>query len=489
MTNKIINTQSSIINNKLSIVNDSHPTHFESLYPEDSRSREIEQALSFIKAGNSCQLIGLPGAGRSTLLGLLSFNHNVRVKHLGENQKWFHFVLCNFSEIRKKSLLEAEKFLFLSLIDSLKDRKFEEEYKKANGIFKESLELNDEQVLFQGIKKTIDLLAIEKELTVVFLFDRFEEYIPMLTPEFFTNLRILRNRAKYRFSVVFSLNRSLEDLIETSLFADFYEFLAGHFVFLPLMDKSGLDFRISYIEKITEKEIEKGILEEIIKLTGGHGKLTRLSIETVIENEKFEYQSTKSETNSKNKKSNDKNVSDLMAFLLEQKVVLKSLSDIWNSLTPSDQQVISNKLEVRSQQSDVDFFLEKVGLLKNGGIAIPLFESFVSEKINLTIEQSNNLAIALDPNTNEIKKGDIILSDQLTSHEYRLLKFLIENKERTVEREEIINAVWKESQTTQGVTDQALDQLIFRLRKKIEADPNNPTHIQTVKGRGIRFTT
>lgn len=44
--------------------------HFESLYPETARFTEIEKLLSFIKEGNSCQLIGLPGVGRGTLLGL-----------------------------------------------------------------------------------------------------------------------------------------------------------------------------------------------------------------------------------------------------------------------------------------------------------------------------------------------------------------------------------------------------------------------------------
>lgn len=434
------------------------PTHFESLYPNTSRFDEIKRILEFIKEGNSCQLIGLPGAGRSTLLGLLSFNHSVRVKHLEENQKWFHFVLCNFSEVRKKPLFEAEKFLFLSLIDSLRERKFEEEHKKANEIFKESLEFNDEQVLFQGIKKTIDLLAVEKELAIVFLFDRFEEYVPMLTPEFFTNLRILRNRAKYRFSVVFSLNRPLEDLIETSLFADFYEFLAGHHVYLSIMDKQGLDFRISYLEKATGKKIKKEVLDKIINLTSGHGKLTRLSVERMLEEEK---------------------TGEIKKFLLEGKTIQKSLSEIWNSLTPSEQKYI----EISGNE-----FLEKLGILKNNKIAIPLFEAYAKEKIKSAMEQSSNLTIAHDPNTGEIKKGNTILSDRLTSYEYRLLKFLIENSERIVEREEIINAVWKETQTTQGVTDQALDQLIFRLRKKIEDDPNSPTHIQTVKGRGIKFT-
>ena len=71
--------------------------HFESLYPDTTRFAEIEKILSFIKEGNSCQVVSAAGVGRSNLLGLLSYNRNVRIKHLGETQKNFHFVLLNFS--------------------------------------------------------------------------------------------------------------------------------------------------------------------------------------------------------------------------------------------------------------------------------------------------------------------------------------------------------------------------------------------------------
>ena len=450
--------------------------HFESLYPSDSRFPEIEKVLSFIKNGNSCQIIGLPGVGRSNLLGLLSYNTDVRIKHLSENQKWFHFVLLNFSEIRKKPLFEATKFIFLSLSDSLRERKMNEDYKKVNEILNESLKANDELVLFQGLKRAIDFLCIEKELTVVFLFDRFEEYISMLETEFFANLRILRNRAKYRFSVIFSLNRPLEDLIEPMLFADFYEFLAGNIVYLPLFDKPGLDFRISYLEKVSGKKIDKKSIEKVLELTAGHGKLTRLCLEAISA------QDLRSKTY------------DLRKFLLEQKSIIGSLYEIWNSLLPEEQtalkKLISTSEEpIRSPRRCYEvtpprWILEKLGLVKDGVLTIPLLADFI-----LSMKQSSSEVIQYDAVTNEIRKGGIVLSDSLTSSEFKLLKLLLENPDKIIERDEIIKAVWQDAKSTEGVTDQALDQLIFRLRKKIEEDPNNPRHLQTIKGRGIRFVS
>ena len=440
-------------------------SHFEALYPDDTRFKEIEKILSFVKEGHSCQLIGVPGTGRSSLLGLLPYNKNVRIKHLGENQKWFHFVLLNFSEIRKKPLLDATKFMFLGLLDSLRERKMDKEYEAVNTIFKEGLGLNDEMVLFQGLKKTIDFLAVEKELTIVFLFDRFEEYVPTVTSDFFANLRILRNRAKYRFSIVFSTNRPLDDMLEPIFFADFYEFMAGKIVHLPLLDKPGLDFRISYLEKITGKKVDKKVLAEIMKLTGGHGSLTRHCLEAIlaINNQKL--------TSS----------SELIEFFLKQKPIRSVLFGIWNSLNPSEQNILSL---IGFGSYDISY-LENIGLIKNNQLTILLLKEYVKEKMK-TSETPEK--IVFDQNSNEVKKGDLVISDKLTSSEFKLLQFFILNSEKVLDREGVIKTVWEDMQSTVGVTDQALDQLVFRLRKKIENDPNNPTYIQTIKGRGFKFS-
>ncbi len=334
------------------------------------------------------------------------------------------------------------------------------EYEKINNIFKEIPSLDDELVLFQGLKRAIDFLSIEKELTVVFLFDRFEEYAQMLDGSFFANLRVLRNRAKYRFSAIFSLQRPIEDVVDSSIISDFHEFIAGHEVYLKLKDEAGLNFRISYLEKVSGKKIDEKLKEKVISLTGGHGKLTRLCLEAAL--------ATSNEQLATSQK--------LEEFLLEQKSIRGGLFEIWNFLTPAEKKsLVANQLVANS-------YLDNVGLLKDNKLTIPLFENFIS-----TIKQSSHETISHNPSTNEITKGETSISEQLSSSEFKLLKFLIENKDKICEKEEIINNVWKDSKTQQGVTDQALDQIVYRLRKKIEEDPNNPIHIQTIKGRGLKF--
>lgn len=440
-------------------------THFEALYPETSRFSEIEKIISFVKEGNSCQLIGLPGVGRGTLLGFLAYNRNIRLKHLGENQKWFHFVLTNFSEVRNRDLFTVTKFLFLSLVDSLRERGWVNEYELTNQIFKESLGMQDELVLFQGLKRTIDYLSIEKQLTVVFLFDRFEEYVPVLDSTFFSNLRILRNRAKYRFSVVFSLNKPLEDLIDPAVFSEFHEYLAGHTVYMGLSDERGLAFRLSYIEKVTGKQIGEKLKKNLQVITAGHGKMSRLALEACL-----------AET------PNDK---ELITFLLDQRTIQGALKEIWRSFSPVEQLWILNKNRSEGNKS-IELYMQNLQFIIDGKIQIPLFQEFVNRDLSSFSPQSDS--IIYDESTNSIRKGKLILSDDLTSAEFRLLKYFLHNKEQVINRETIIDVVWGENKSIAGVTDQALDQLIFRLRKKIEENPTQPLHLQTVKGRGFLFT-
>jgi Tol biopolymer transport system component/DNA-binding winged helix-turn-helix (wHTH) protein len=67
---------------------------------------------------------------------------------------------------------------------------------------------------------------------------------------------------------------------------------------------------------------------------------------------------------------------------------------------------------------------------------------------------------------------------------FRLLQFLIENRQRAVSKEEIFAAVWAGT----FVTDNALTRAVFQIRKAIGDDPRQPRYIETVPTVGYRFT-
>lgn len=453
--------------------------HFESHYPADSRLREISQIVSYLRQGTSCQLIGLPGSGRGNILGLLSYNREVRKKQFGEYQTWIHFVYMNFSEVRMREVKDVMKFIFLSLADSLRDRNLDDAHTKVTQLFREALVLNDEFVLFQGLKNAVEYLASERKLTSVFLFDHFDEYLPGLTPDFFAHLRVLRDKAKFRFSVVFSVNRPLEDMVEESLISDFYDYFAGHHVYVSLYDAKSAIFRLKYLQKLTGRTLPEEIVQEVFRLTSMHERLLRMSFEAI-----FQPNSPYSHLKEKSKVS-EADVTHLSTYLLQQKTIQKALKQVENVLTPQEQALLRSKHFMKELPGDSLVYLENIGLIQDEELSLPLFAQYLVQ----TRSKKELGKLSYDHTTHTIRRGEEIISESLTAAEFRLLVYLLEHSGQTLERDEIISAVWQDNKSTLGVTDQALDQLVFRLRKKIETDPNDPKHILTVKGRGFKFVS
>lgn len=73
---------------------------------------------------------------------------------------------------------------------------------------------------------------------------------------------------------------------------------------------------------------------------------------------------------------------------------------------------------------------------------------------------------------------------QMTSQEFKVLKFMVQNAERVLSREELLNQVWgyRNYPSTRTV-----DNHILRLRQKLEKDSGNPLHFRTVHSAGYKF--
>jgi DNA-binding winged helix-turn-helix (wHTH) protein len=74
----------------------------------------------------------------------------------------------------------------------------------------------------------------------------------------------------------------------------------------------------------------------------------------------------------------------------------------------------------------------------------------------------------------------------LSAQQFRLLWLLYENQGQVVSRPDIIAVVWGEDEAA-GVSDQALDALIRRLRDRLATIDPNHQYIDTVRGHGIRL--
>ncbi|MFC2160103.1 response regulator transcription factor [Acidobacteriota bacterium] len=89
--------------------------------------------------------------------------------------------------------------------------------------------------------------------------------------------------------------------------------------------------------------------------------------------------------------------------------------------------------------------------------------------------------VEIDFNTHEVHKNRILV--KLTPIEFKLLSYLIKNKNVTVSRDDILNEVWDES----IVSPRTIEPHIVHLRQKLEENPALPKHILAIRGTGYIF--
>ena len=82
----------------------------------------------------------------------------------------------------------------------------------------------------------------------------------------------------------------------------------------------------------------------------------------------------------------------------------------------------------------------------------------------------------------ELKRAgqDVVMTPQ----EFKMLKYFVQNPERVINRDELLNEVWGYEHYPSTRT---VDNHILRLRQKLESDPENPVHFRTVHGAGYKF--
>jgi DNA-binding response OmpR family regulator len=99
------------------------------------------------------------------------------------------------------------------------------------------------------------------------------------------------------------------------------------------------------------------------------------------------------------------------------------------------------------------------------------------------VERLDTGDLVLDAASREVRKRDIEV--RLTAREFDLLWFLASHPRRVFSRDQIMSRVWGYDD---GLDTGTVTVHVRRVREKIEDDPSEPRHLETVWGVGYRFT-
>ncbi len=93
--------------------------------------------------------------------------------------------------------------------------------------------------------------------------------------------------------------------------------------------------------------------------------------------------------------------------------------------------------------------------------------------------------LRLDKETRQVWVNNTQIDPPLSLHQFRLLEALWDAGGSVITRDQVIEAVWPEA-SSEGVSEQAIDALVRRLRERVAETDEEFRYIITVRGHGFR---
>ena len=94
--------------------------------------------------------------------------------------------------------------------------------------------------------------------------------------------------------------------------------------------------------------------------------------------------------------------------------------------------------------------------------------------------------LRIDADSRRVFLQGVELDPPLSLPQYRLLELLYANPDRVCTREEVVQAVWPEA-VSDGISEQAIDALVRRLRDRMDEIDDRHQYIVTIRGHGFRI--
>lgn len=436
------------------------------------RADLAKKVLKLLLNGDSVLLVAPSGMGKSRFVRDLVFSGDTQ--KLAKGRKIF-FVNVNLDDLPQLSALEIYRLSLKRAFDQIEQERLKITIpdEEKNLVRLE----NNPSLLLEKLRTTFRMLCVAGH-SVIFSIDGLGRLVETQDETFFSNLKSLRDYCsadKFTFLLCAKREPGEEDLAKIR---PIYKLFSPFILFMQPLDKKDSGTMIKDIANSRELQVSKKMVGEIVKMSGGYPTLIKGLVLHLSQ-----------QTNSRDIRLDEK--------VLDSSAIMVRLDEAFNHLDYDEQETL-RKLSISPDRVNLDdknvkTLVRKGIVSQKGEIAIPLlsyYMKFVNNNSTAELGTGSNkipskAGLFLDPVTKRVYKNGNELHN-LTKQEYRLLSFLNLNMDKICDREEIIQAVWEIDENS-GISDEAVDQLVTRLRSKIENNKSNPQHLITIRGRGFSF--
>lgn len=443
----------------------------------------MQTLANWVRAGESGSIIGLPGAGKSNLLGFLSHRPEALKQYLPDDFGPLAVIqvdlnnlpstdLATFFRVILRSLYEARAQV--AAVDKALASSVEALYRKV--------EDKTDPFLAQSALREAILLFQEKQVRLVLVLDPFDQFCRTATTQVLDNLRGLRDSFKATLSYLMGLRHQVTYIRNPVELGELYEIVDTHQCWLGAMDYEDARWVVHQVEAATGESFKKAHVDRLIEVTGGYPALLRaasLWLTGVSPVPKLDSwpDILAAQASIQNR------LEDLRHGLTgEEEAVLSVLQAAW--MIESTKKREESLRQISEKYAPVLKRLELKRLCKKVDsywqIFSCLFAGFVAQMEGISAGK-----IWLDSGTGRFFLGERELTG-LSDRDRRLMQHFLERPNTAHSIDDLIEAAWPEDDSG-GVSNEAVQQAIRHLRKQIEPNPAKPCYLITERGAGYRF--
>lgn len=452
-------------------------------YPATYRAREIETLAGWIRAGESGSILGLPGAGKSNLLGFLSHRPEVLRTYLPDSFSKLALVWVDLNNLPANDLSTFFRVILRALYEArIQLGTIEEAVATSVETLYRKVEDKSDPFLSQSALREAMFLFQEKKIRLVLVLDPFDQFCRDASTQVLDNLRGLRDSFKITLSYLVGLRHEVAYIRNPVELGELYEIIDTHQCWVGSMEKEDAQWVISQVEAATGQSFTESQIEQLINLAGGYPALLRVTslwLVRILPVPEVDIWADRllAEASVQNR------LEDLRQGLTgEEEAVLAVLQRAWMLKSAQDRQESLRQIAEKYQSMLIQ--LQRKSLCQHTEVGwqlfSPIFAKFVAEMKGVSAGK-----IKHNSTTNQFFLGEQEVTD-LSERDRRLLRYFLNHPQIVHTIDDLIAAAWP-TEDSGGVSNEAVQQAIRHLRKQIEPNPAKPCYLITERGAGYRF--
>jgi DNA-binding winged helix-turn-helix (wHTH) protein len=452
-------------------------------YPITYRAREMALLAEWIQRGESGSIVGLPGAGKSNLLGFLSHRPELIQQYLPDTFPRLALVHVDLNNLPSTDLATFFRVILRSFYEAWAQlAHLEPSLPPAIEMLYRKAEDKIDPFLVQSALREVLFLFEEKGIRVVLVLDPFDQFCRIAPTQVLDTLRGLRDSFKAILSYLMGLRQEVGYIRNPFELGELYEIMDTYLCWLGAMDREDARWIIGQVETVSGQSFTEAQVDQLIELTGGYAALLRAASHWLANSSPVPEMSVWEERLFAEPDIQNRLIDLRQGLTGEEEAALSALQLALMLNSTKERQASLRQIGEKYQQVLTRLQRKRLCRSTEAGWTLfsPLFARFVAQMEGVSAGK-----IRCDSTSDRFFLGEQELTG-LSEKDRRLLRYFLDHPRTAHTVDDLIEAAWPED-FSDGVSDEAVQQAIRHLRQQLEPNPAKPCYLVTERGAGYRF--